>query len=197
MLLYACSTNRGKLKEFALAAVEAGDKGTAIEPFPGLKRIEPPEETGTTFEENATLKAKYYSQFTSEMVFADDSGLEVDALGGQPGVYSARYAGPSATDAANMERLLQSLGSGLNRHAQFVCVVALAKAGKVLLTAGGSVQGEILDRPRGTNGFGYDPVFFFPPLNRSFGELAPDAKFSVSHRGNALRSFFEKIKDLS
>ena len=196
MLLYACSTNRGKLAEFAFAAAHAGGEAIEILPLPDLIRIEAPEETGATFEDNAVLKAVYYSRFTSELVFADDSGLEVDALGGEPGVYSARYAGPSATDASNIELLLRNLRSSVDRRARFVCVLAMAQAGKLLLTGEGTAEGEVLDQPRGAMGFGYDPVFFYPPWECSFAELAPEAKFAVSHRGNALRSFLEKLREL-
>lgn len=196
MLLYACSTNPGKIAEFELAARLFGRSEIDIRPLPDLRSIEPPEETGATFEENAVLKAVYYSQFTGEHVFADDSGLEVDSLGGEPGVFSARYSGPGATDASNNQLLLQRLEPRLDRQARFVCLLALAQAGQLLLTAGGTAEGEILKVPRGENGFGYDPLFFYPPLNQSFAELAPETKFSVSHRGNALRSFFEKLKKL-
>lgn len=194
MLLYACSTNPGKLAEFELAARLAGHTGLEIRPLPDLRNIEAPEETGATFEENAVLKALYYSRFTPELVFADDSGLEVDALGGEPGVFSARYSGPDATDQSNIELLLQNLRPPtLNRHARFICMLALARSGRLLLTAGGTAEGEILEAPIGENGFGYDPVFFYPPLRRSFAQLDPETKFSVSHRGHALRSFFEKL----
>jgi XTP/dITP diphosphohydrolase len=155
-----------------------------------LENIRPPEETGRTFEENATLKAVYYSHFTPEIVLADDSGLEVDVLGGAPGVRSARYSGPNATDEDNNNLLLHNLGSTTARSARFVCVVALARAGEILRTARGTVEGEILRTPRGANGFGYDPLFFYPPLNRSFAELTPDEKLSISHRGKALRTLF-------
>lgn len=194
MLLYACSSNKGKLAEFALAAEKAGVSGIEILPLPELQSIEPPEETGVTFEENAVLKALYYSRFTPEIVFADDSGLEVDALGGEPGVYSARYAGADASDRSNIELLLRNLRTSMNRHARFVCAIAVAQGGKLRITAGGAVEGEILEESRGQNGFGYDPVFFYPPLDASFGQLSPETKFSVSHRGTALRSFFAKIK---
>lgn len=194
MLLYACSSNHGKLKEFTFAADKSGVEELQILPLPELKVVEPPDETGATFGDNASLKALYYSQFTPELVFADDSGLEVEALGNEPGVYSARYAGPSANDADNIELLLRRLKGNPNRRARFVCVIALAKAGKLLTMTDGAVQGEILDAPRGTNGFGYDPVFLYPPLQKSFGEIDAPTKLSVSHRGNALRKFFAALK---
>ncbi len=136
------------------------------------------------------MKAIYYSQFTAAPVLADDSGLEVDSLGGEPGIFSARFSGPNAADAANNDLLLERLGPVLNRHGRFVCAIALAQAGHLLTAVQGSAEGEILETPRGTNGFGYDPLFYFPPLARSFGELSSDVKFSVSHRGNAIRALF-------
>ena len=192
MKIYACSSNSGKLREILLAA-----SGTNFEiaPLPNLKDIAPPEETGLTFEENASLKALYYSRFTPEMVLADDSGLEVDALGGAPGVHSARYFGPNATDEDNNRLLLRNLGSTADRSAHFVCVVALARIGQILTTARGSVEGVILHAPQGANGFGYDPLFFYPPLERSFAELTPDEKLLISHRGKALRALFGKLQN--
>jgi XTP/dITP diphosphohydrolase len=190
MILYACSTNPGKLGEFVLS-------GLPIEPLPGLREIAAPEETGATFEENAALKAVYYSQFTSEAVFADDSGLEADALGGEPGVFSARYAGENASDAQNNALLLERLQGALNRHGRFVCAIALAQSGHLISTVRGTVEGEILEAPRGTNGFGYDPLFFYPPLKRGFAELSPDEKFQVSHRGKALRALAGTLTELS
>lgn len=190
MKLYACSSNAGKLREFALA----GGDGFEVEALPDIKKISAPEETGVTFEENATLKALYYSQFTKELVFADDSGLEVDALDGEPGVYSARYAGADATDAANNALLLERIRGHGNRTARFVCVIALARAGKLLHTTRGSVEGRIVDQPRGTEGFGYDPLFFYPPRDCGFAELSKEEKFAVSHRGNAVRQLFEWLR---
>jgi XTP/dITP diphosphohydrolase len=181
MILYACSTNPGKLREFVLA-------GLPIEPLPGLREIVAPEETGSTFEENAELKALYYSQFTKEPVFADDSGLEADALGCEPGVFSARYAGENATEAQNNALLLERLKGASNRRGRFVCAIALAQTGRLISTVRGTVEGEILEAPRGANGFGYDPLFFYPPLNCGFAELASEEKFQVSHRGKALRA---------
>ncbi len=190
MILYACSSNPGKLGEFCLAGRESGISELEIRPLPQLQQIAAPEETGTTFEANAAAKAVYYSTYTSELVFADDSGLEIDALNKAPGVYSARYAGEGATDAANNQRVLALLGDETNRAARFVCVIALARAGKVLNIFRGEVEGTILKGPRGANGFGYDPLFFYAPAGRAFGELRAEEKFSVSHRGNALREMF-------
>ena len=190
MLVYVCSSNPGKLKELEAAA---GDK-LQLARFPNLSAITPPEETGTTFEANARLKALYYSRLTTEAVLCDDSGLEVDALYGRPGVYSARFAGEGATDQDNNNLLLSELGNLAVRTARFVSVVALARTGKVMQMARGSVEGVILAAPRGTNGFGYDPLFFYPPLNRSFAELSAGDKLSVSHRGRAMRALLDDLQ---
>ena len=193
MILYACSSNKGKLREFALASAEADRADIQIEALPNLHAIAPPEETGATFEENAVLKALYYSRFTGEYVFADDSGLEVDALGGNPGVYSARYAGPEATDEDNNRLLLRKLAAANTRAASFVCVIALAREGKLITTVSGVVAGEILEEVRGSGGFGYDPLFYYPPLERTFGEMGQAEKFAVSHRGKATRQLLDRI----
>ncbi len=181
MTVRCCSSNPGKLREFALAS-------PVIQPLPGLKSVQPPEETGSTFEENAAIKALYYARFTSDLVFADDSGLEVDALGGEPGVYSARYAGEGASDAANNELLLNRLRGEANRHARFVCAIALAHQGAVINSFRGTVQGEILEAPQGDGGFGYDPLFYHRPSRCTLAELSPEAKWRVSHRGQAVRA---------
>jgi XTP/dITP diphosphohydrolase len=187
-----CATgNPGKLREFRLAGEVLG---IDIEPLAGIKSLVAPEETGATFEENARLKAEYYSRFAPGPLFADDSGLEVDALGGAPGVYSARYAGPSATDEANNRLLLERLDGNSNRAARFVCAIALAKGGQAVRTFRGVVEGEILTAPRGPGGFGYDPLFYYPPFGCSFGEVEGEKKFAVSHRGNALRALLEALR---
>jgi XTP/dITP diphosphohydrolase len=161
-----------------------------------LKDIVPPDETGETFEENAAQKAIYYSRFAGAPVFVDDSGLEVDGLGGAPGVYSARFAGPDASDEANNRLVIEKMRGETNRIARFVCVVALAKQGELIRTFRGEVEGQLLDAPRGSNGFGYDPLFFYPPFGCSFGEVAADRKMQVSHRGRALRAMREYLNGL-
>lgn len=193
MIVYACSSNGAKLEELILAGQASGIPSLRIEPLPGLPEIAAPVENGASFEENASLKAKSYSVLTEELVLADDSGLEVSALHGAPGIYSARYAGPNATDAANNDLLLCRLENQEDREARFVCSVALARAGHVLTTMRGSVEGEILKQPRGDRGFGYDPLFFYPPLGRTFAEVTQHEKFAVSHRGQALRKLFTLI----
>ena len=190
MIVHLCSSNPGKLREFALAA--AGTRLT-VEPLPGLQQIAPPEENGITFGENAVDKALYYSQFSDGLVLADDSGLEVDALHGEPGVLSARYAGKGASDEENNALLLQRMKGLTARSARFVCVIAVARRGTPILTVHGVVEGEILRDPRGTGGFGYDPLFYYPALHRSFGELTPEEKLEVSHRGKALHAAFLRL----
>lgn len=182
--MYACTSNAGKLRELEAAA----GSGLEVRTLPRIQTIAPPEETGSSFEENAVLKALYYSDFTREAVLCDDSGLEVDALDGAPGIYSARFAGEQASHAENNQLLLRRLGKTAARAARFVCVVAVAKAGAVVGTARGTVEGEILFAPRGHQGFGYDPLFLYPPLQRSFAELTGEEKQSISHRGRAMRA---------
>ncbi len=189
MKLRCATGNPGKLREFQLAGEVLGIE---IEPVAGLREIAAPEESGATFEENAGLKAAYYSRFAPGLLFADDSGLEVAALGGEPGVRSARYAGAGG-DVANNELLLRRLGENPNRNARFVCAIALAEGGKVLRTFRGEVEGEILRAPRGPGGFGYDPLFYYPPFGCSFGEVDGPRKFDVSHRGNALRVLLQGL----
>jgi XTP/dITP diphosphohydrolase len=192
--IYCATGNAGKLREFRLAGELLG---IDIEPLANLKSIQAPEENGATFEENARLKAEYYSRFAPGALFADDSGLEVDALAGEPGVYSARYAGASHTGKnqgeANNRLLLERLGDSSNRAGRFVCVIALAEGGEVRRTFRGEVEGEILRAPRGPGGFGYDPLFYYPPFGCSFGEVDGPKKFDVSHRGKALRALLKYL----
>lgn len=157
-----------------------------VEPAPGLAAVPPCEETGSTFEENAIQKAVYYSRLAPGPLFADDSGLEVAALGGAPGVLSARFAGTEATDEANNALLLARMAGIADRTARFVCVVALAQGGTLLHTFRGAVQGRIALEPRGSNGFGYDPLFFYEPFGVTFGQVSAERKLSVSHRAQAL-----------
>jgi XTP/dITP diphosphohydrolase len=186
-LLYACSSNPGKLREFTFTAHHTLAAGFRIEPLPQLAEITPPPEDGVTYQENAASKALYYSRFSDELVFADDSGLEVDALHGAPGIHSARFAGPHATGAQNNALLLDKLGGVTQRRARFVTVISLARNGAVLHTSIGTAEGEILATPRGTLGFGYDSLFHFPPKGCTFAELEDTEKFGVSARGHAFR----------
>ena len=159
-----------------------------VEALPGLGSIPPCEETGVTFEENAVQKALYYSKHCDGLLFVDDSGLEVDVLGGEPGVYSARYAGSEATDEANNRLLLDRMRGVPERSARFVCVVALARSGELVRTFRGEVEGLLAEKPRGLNGFGYDPLFYYPPFGCTFGEAPLERKMEVSHRSRALHS---------
>jgi XTP/dITP diphosphohydrolase len=193
MLLYVATTNQYKIREFLQIRDEENLGALNIEPLPGLSTILVPEERGDTFDENASAKATHYSRFTSQAIVAEDSGLEVDSLDGLPGVRSARFAGEGATDAQNNALLLERLAKTANRRARYVSVIALAREGQVLHLARGCVEGEILHHEHGTNGFGYDPLFFYPPFQRSFGQLTASEKFQVSHRGNAVRSLFSWI----
>jgi XTP/dITP diphosphohydrolase len=191
--VFCATTNAGKLREFRAA----GSDRVFIHPLPGLADIPPCEETGDTFEENASQKAIYYSRYTYEYLFVDDSGLEVAALGGEPGVISARYAGARATDEANNEMLLAKMQGIDNRDARFVCVVALACRGEVLQVFRGQVDGVLLHEPRGTHGFGYDPLFYYPQYQQSFGEIDRERKQLVSHRGAALRQLVQFLEGLA
>lgn len=191
MKLYCATTNRGKQREFQKALQDS----ISVEPLPGLESIAPPEETGATFEDNAVEKVLYYSKFCAGYLFVDDSGLEVDALDGAPGVYSARFAGPNATDAANNQLVLDKMRGIADRTARFVCVVALAERGRLLRTFRGEVEGRLVDAPLGGNGFGYDPLFFYPPFGCTFGEAPLERKMEVSHRSKALRKMRTYLED--
>jgi XTP/dITP diphosphohydrolase len=188
--VYCATSNPGKLREFQLAAPDFD-----VRPLP--RSVPPPEEHGETFEENAAGKAEYYGRFTDGYLFADDSGLEVDALGGAPGVHSARYAGPEASDAGNNALLLQRLTGAADRRARFVCAIALVSDGKLVRTFRGAVEGRILDSPRGSGGFGYDPLFYYEPFGRTFGEAPIGDKMLVSHRAQALEAMFTFLRGIS
>lgn len=190
MTVYCATTNRGKLREFQ----QASGGQIEISVLPAIDAIPAPEETGATFQENAALKAVYYSRFTTGLVFADDSGLAVDALGGQPGVRSARFAGPGAGVAANNNLLLDLLRGAEQRTARFHCVIALARDGQLLETFEGAVEGRIIDTPRGAQGFGYDPIFLYPPANRTLAEIGASEKFAISHRGQAIRRLLDYLR---
>jgi XTP/dITP diphosphohydrolase len=203
--LYAATTSQGKLRDFRTAAAT---HSIDLDPLPGLATITAPEEAGDTFAANATLKAIYYSQLApGEMVVADDSGLEVDVLNGEPGVRSARFAAdagltdsPDAatdnTDVWNNMVLLQRLATVPpdKRTARYRCVLAAARDGKIVGTAEGVVEGTILEAPRGTGGFGYDPLFYLVDLDRTMAEIDLETKLSLSHRGRALRALLEHLR---
>jgi len=188
--LYCATTSSGKLREFRRAL--AGP--VELEILPGLASIPVCEETGATFEENAIQKALYYSKHADGYLFAEDSGLEVDALECEPGVYSARFAGPGANDEASYRLVLDRMRGVQDRTARFVCVVALAKTGQLVRTFRGEVEGRLTEEPRGANGFGYDPLFFYPPFGCTLAEVPLDRKMEVSHRSKALHSMLEFLK---
>lgn len=150
-------------------------------------------ETGTSFRDNARLKACGVARALNHWAIADDSGLAVDALGGAPGIYSARYG---SNDTDRIERLLKELGDNSNRQAKFVCAIAIARPdGSIALETEGICQGEIIDAPRGDNGFGYDPIFFVPQEQQTFAEMSPETKARVSHRGIAFEQLLPKLKE--
>src|SRR5262249_23970140 len=185
--LVVATGNPGKLAEFTEAL---RDLPVEILGLDALSPGDPIEETGETFEENALLKAEGYSRRTPHLVLADDSGLEVLALGGAQGVRSASYGGPSLTDANRCDLVLRAMRDvpDRKRTARFRCVLALAQGGRTIETFPGVAEGTILRAPLGANGFGYDPIFFYPPLGRSFAELTPAEKEAVSHRGHSASS---------
>jgi XTP/dITP diphosphohydrolase len=214
MTIYAATTNQGKLREFRECA---GEQGVEVLALPGIEAMPEPLEDAATFEGNAELKAVAYSKLARGLlVFADDSGLEVDALGGDPGVRSARFAddlgfevGQGSKDERNNRALLSLLrdlptsleaDGGLtldNRGARFVCALVLARDGEVVLRARGEVEGQILDAPRGTDGFGYDPLFLVPELGKTLAETTREEKWAVSHRGNAFRELLRGLEKLA
>jgi XTP/dITP diphosphohydrolase len=189
--IFCASTNPGKLREFVLAGEEFG---IAVEPPGNLRHLAPCEETGATFEENAKLKAAYYGPHVDGLLFAEDSGLEVEALDGAPGVFSARFAGENATDEDNNRLLLQRMRGEANRAARFVCVVAVAQGEQIVRTFRGAVEGTILEQVRGASGFGYDPLFYYTPFGCSFGEVPRERKMTVSHRGQAARAMLHWLR---
>jgi XTP/dITP diphosphohydrolase len=181
------TTNRGKIREIRGLLEGLPIELVGLDAFPP---IEPPEETGTTFSENAGLKARYYASATGLPAIADDSGLEIDVLGGGPGVESARYGGAHATYPERFALIYDALRlAGLvTSPARFVCVVALAERDRIAFEARGTVEGRIAPAPAGTGGFGYDPIFFFPPLGKTLAEATQAEKDAISHRGEAFRA---------
>lgn len=192
------TSNTGKLRDFSAAAKA---HGIEISGLPDFSSLPPVVEDGSTFEANARKKAEFYSRSApGYLVLADDSGIEIDALNGAPGVHSARYAAEephkaetNTADEENNARVLREL-QGIpqeRRTGRFVCVIAAARNGFTLASFRGEAEGIILDKPRGNGGFGYDPLFYFPGIQKTFAELAPEEKAKYSHRGAALRKFLE------
>ena len=192
MKLYAATANLGKLRDFTTAAASWN---CDLAPLPNLSEIPAPPEDGNTFAENARAKALYYASFAPGLiVIADDSGLEVDALNGAPGIRSARFAADAgifpANDEANNSYLLQRLNNTPpgQRTARYKCALAAATNNRILAEAEGAVEGLLLSAPRGNGGFGYDPLFFLPQLNKTMAEIDLESKLQISHRGAALRN---------
>jgi XTP/dITP diphosphohydrolase len=193
--LLLASQNPGKLQE--MRQLLAGLPVRVLSPA-DVGIHEAPEETGTTFLENAALKARHYGRLSGRLAVADDSGISVDALDGEPGLYSSRFGGEGATDDDRNRLLLERL-KGLppnRRGARFTCAVAVARGGEVIFAVEETAEGRIAEEPRGSNGFGYDPIFFFPPLGLTFGELPRAEKDRVSHRGKAFARLREALPSL-
>ncbi|MDT2045280.1 XTP/dITP diphosphatase [Priestia flexa] len=178
--------NAGKVKDFQTLFSSKGIEVKSLLDFPEIADVE---ETGTTFAENAILKAEAISHTLHTAVIADDSGLSIDALGGEPGVYSARYAGEQKDDNANIEKVLEKLNGVpfAERTARFHCTLALSVPGKDTITVDGTCEGYILEEKRGENGFGYDPIFYIEQWKRAMAELKKEEKNKISHRANALK----------
>lgn len=192
--LHVASSNPGKLREYRELAT---GNSMEIDLLPRFRDLPEYAENGTTFAENAAGKALYFSRFSPEAVFADDSGLVVPALGGEPGVRSARYAGANATDADRYQKLLEAMRgkAGDQRRARFVCVLALAQQGHAIAIFSGAVEGVIAESPRGEGGFGYDPVFYFEKLGRTYAEITREEKNEYSHRGRCFRKLLQFLGD--
>lgn len=192
--LLVATSNRNKLREIRAALKGLPIRLLSLDDRPGVPGVR---ETGRTFRDNARLKSLGYGKNFPGLTLAEDSGLEVDALDGDPGIRSARFSAPRADDIRNnrkLLRLLEGIPPG-RRGARFVCETALSFSGEIVVEIRGEVRGRIADAPRGTRGFGYDPVFFYPRLKKTFGELTLEEKAAVSHRGRALRKlrrFFER-----
>jgi XTP/dITP diphosphohydrolase len=190
--IFLASSNPGKLREYRDLAAGSGIQLVCLPGFSAIARFD---ESQPTIAENAAGKALYYSRFADGAVLADDSGLAVPALGGLPGVYSARFAGPRATDVDRYQKLLREMDGleGSARRASFVCVIAIALEGRALVIVSERADGILAKEPRGSGGFGYDPIFLFPELGSTYAELAPEQKNTYSHRGKAFRKLLDFI----
>ena len=196
--LFLASSNPGKLAEYRALAASSTPLAVDLELLPDFDALPAFEENAPTFAENAAGKALHYSRLNDGLIFADDSGLVVPALGGAPGVHSARYAGLQATNSQRIEKLLGEVRRkrGAERAAYFVCAIALAKEGRALAIVTDRVDGEILEAPRGSGGFGYDPVFYLPDLGKAFAELPAEEKNQRSHRGKAFRKLLAALSSM-
>lgn len=186
------TSNPGKLREYRELA--AGQP-IQLESVPGIAGVPEFAENAKTFAENSAGKALYYSRFSDELVIADDSGLVVPALGGAPGVLSARYAGPNATDAERVTKVLAEMRgkTGSERRARFVCVLTLAQAGRAIAVFSDTAEGTLAEEPRGAGGFGYDPIFYFEKLGATYAEISRPQKNEYSHRGRAFRKLLQVL----
>ena len=185
--LLVATTNRHKIDEIRRLLAGVDVDLVTLDRWP---HVEPPAETGETFEENARAKAEYYARTTGELTVAEDSGLEIDALGGAPGVQSARYGGEQTTYSEKFAMLYRALAAADNpaSPARFVCALAVATPHRIVFEARGTVTGRIAPEPKGSEGFGYDPIFFFPAYGRTLAEMTVEEKAAVSHRGQAFRA---------
>lgn len=192
MKFLLASSNPGKLREYRELA---DDAGVELDEMPNFKEVEAFDESAPTFAENAAGKAIHYSRFSTATILADDSGLVVPALNGAPGVHSARYAGANASDKDRIRKLLGEMAgkTGDQRRAKFICVTAIARQGRVLTIASGFAQGLLTEKPRGKDGFGYDPIFLFQELDRTYAELTRKEKNVYSHRGKAFRKMLSLV----
>ena len=182
--------NKGKVEEFTSLLRGMFQK---IIPLRDLDSAPDIIEDGSTFRENVLKKARFISEFTQKLTLADDSGLEVEALGGRPGIFSSRYDGESARDKDNINKLLRKLSGLSNRKGRFICTLALVYPGGKEIVVEGTCEGIIIDEPRGEGGFGYDPVFFIPEMNKTFAELSSEEKNQISHRARAVKALINRI----
>ncbi len=195
MEILIATGNQGKIKELRELLAILPIELKTLNDFQNIVEIE---ETGETFAENAILKAKGYALQTNMWALADDSGLEIDALNGEPGVFSARYAGENASSEERNAKVLAKLENNLNRNAKFVCSIAISdEKGEIKHLTDGVCQGKIILSPRGTNGFGYDPIFVPDDFDKTFGEIADKEKQEISHRGKAMKKIFEFLQFLT
>src|SRR5215467_2369184 len=185
--LVVATTNRGKLREIEMLLDGVPFSLATLADWPGLA---PPEETGRTFAENAQLKAVYYARHTGHLTVAEDSGLEIDALDGAPGVESARFGGAGSSYPEKFSLIYDALGAkkAATRAARFVCTLALARGDAIVFETRGTIEGTIAPDPKGSGGFGYDPIFYYPPFGCTLGEASAEQKAAVSHRGQAFRT---------
>ena len=193
LVLVLATRNKGKKREFELLFNGLPVEIKGVSEFQNIPEFE---EEGSTFEEIAINKAKFVSKALDLPAIADDSGLTVEALNGAPGIFSARYAGKSATNGQNNRKLLEKMTGKENRNAAFVCSIAISKPTDQVLTYAGRCSGIILDEPAGTNGFGYDPFFYYSPLGKTFAQLSVEEKSRVSHRGQAMRKLKNDFKKI-